>query len=186
MRIKLKVFHSHSKRTCWGHQDFVNTAIDNAPMCCNSWFEDVYQVTEWWICVELGPKVLWGKELHDGTLEPLVTVTQAPQCFFRWCNHNTKDCRKNWSKRKTQRSIWSSLQALVSSLSRVIREKCRKGSEMQSDYHRSRDTRTMGVLMHKCWKKWYFITAKRLSKITGKGWKMCLLWMALKPGLTGS
>ncbi len=64
--IKLKVFHSHSKRTCWGHQDFVNTAIDDAPMCCNSWFEDVYQVTEWWICVELGPKVLWVKSYMMG------------------------------------------------------------------------------------------------------------------------
>lgn len=64
--IKLKVFHSHSKRTCWGHQDFVNTTIGDVPTCCNSWFEDVYRVTEQWIYVELGPKALWVKSCMMG------------------------------------------------------------------------------------------------------------------------
>lgn len=30
--IKPKVFHSHTKRTCRGHQDFVNTAVGDMPM----------------------------------------------------------------------------------------------------------------------------------------------------------
>ncbi len=42
--------------------------------------------------------------------------------------------------------------------------------------------RVFNAQMHK---KWYFITAWRLSKITGKGRKMCLRWRLWNACLTG-
>lgn len=76
--IKLKVF-SHTERTCWGHQDFA--------MCSNSLRMRTYEAVN--VCGTRSQGIM-GKELHDGTLEPFVTVTQAPQCSFRWCNEKPK------------------------------------------------------------------------------------------------
>lgn len=52
------------------------------------------------------------------------------------------------------------------------------------DYHQKNAMRprVFNAQMHK---KWYFITAWRLSKITGKGRKMCLRWRLWNACLTG-
>lgn len=58
--IKLKVF-SHTERTLWGYQDFVNMS-----MCSNGWFEDAHQVTKQWMYAGLGPRALWVKSCMMG------------------------------------------------------------------------------------------------------------------------
>lgn len=113
------------------------------------------------------------------------------------CRRRTQLKRSIWNRKPKPTAASPPLPSLCSPLVSVIftetGAKCIKrgdgnrpggGFRGKCDYHQKNAMRprVFNAQMHK---KWYFITAWRLSKITGKGRKMCLRWKLWNACLTG-